>query len=145
MRQAMLLADHAHDAEGMKPVKLTTTTTVGKDDRPTSGVYRPAYFPYDAEIGVSRDSDHPVMTALHEFGHHLRHHLNENDFKSVVEAMQQTPEAQLIKEMNYDPGYWLHENELFARAYAQWVVESVKHPEARVAKEELQNILGSAK
>ncbi|MFZ2281201.1 MAG: hypothetical protein WAW39_25605 [Prosthecobacter sp.] len=84
MRQAMLLADHAHDAEGMRPVKMTTTTGVGKDGRPTSGVYRPAHFPYDAEIGVSRDSAHPIMTALHEFGHHLRHHLNENDFNSVI-------------------------------------------------------------
>jgi hypothetical protein len=143
MRQAMLLADHAHDAEGMRPVKMTTTTGVGKDGRPTSGVYRPAHFPYDAEIGVSRDSAHPIITALHEFGHHLRHHLNENDFNSVINAIQQTPEVNLIKEMNYDPSYWLHENELFARAYAQWVIERVNHPEARAAKEELQNILGS--
>ena len=100
--------------------------------------------PYDVEIGVSRDVAYPIMTGLHEFGHHVRHHLHQDDFAAVVKALKQTPEAQMIKEVNHDPAYWLHENELFARAYAQWVVESVNHPEARAAKEELQNILGSA-
>ena len=62
----------------------------------------------------------------------------------MLEAAKQTPEVQLIKAMDYAPDYWLHENELFARAYAQWVIESVNHPEAKTAKVELQNSLGSA-
>lgn len=144
MRQAMLLADHAHDAVGMKPVKLTTTTTVGKDGRRTDGVYRHAQHPFDAEIGVSRDSPYPILTGLHEFGHHVKIHLDPKDVAAIAEAARQTPEALLIKETNHDPDYWLNNNELFSRAYSQWVIEQSNHPEARAAKDELQKIQTSA-
>ena len=125
-------------------MKLTTTTAVGDDGKTTDGAYRHAHRPYDAEIGVSRDSAYPIMTALHEFGHHVKMHLDPKDVAAIAEAARQTPEAKLIKEINHDPKYWLNDSELFSRAYAQWVVEHSNHPEAKAAKVELQNILGSA-
>ena len=114
----------------MKPVKLTANTTVDKNGLRTDGAYRHAHWPYDAEIGVSRDSPYPILTGLHEFGHHVKLHLDPNDVAAIAELARQTPESKKILKQGIDPDYWLNESELFSRAYAQWVVEHSNHPEA---------------
>jgi hypothetical protein len=126
LQKAVILADYAHDDGALTPVTLNHKVDYVDAD----GSYRPKDGAVTARIGVRRECAFPLLTTLHEIGHHLRKHLDPADVADVAEAARQSEGAKLCQELGVDVEYWLSDSELFSRIYAQWVIERTGAPEA---------------
>lgn len=72
----------------------------------------------------------PVLTGLHEYGHHVEKQLAPADVAAVVEAARKTISASELAAQSNNPDYYLDPEELWARAYAQFVAQSSGDTEA---------------
>ncbi|WP_166647453.1 hypothetical protein, partial [Prosthecobacter fusiformis] len=137
IQKAMILVDHAHDDGELSPVRVSHRV----DHSGALGAYRWAHGIYWAEIGVSRDTAYPLMTTVHEIGHHIRLHLDPNEVAKVAAVARQSEAAATCINFGMDVDYWLSDSELFSRIYAQWVIKRSNEGEAA---RELDSILNGA-
>lgn len=87
------------------------------------GAYRWAQGKIWAQIGVSRATAYPLMTTVHEIGHHIRLHLDPEEVAKVTAVARLSEAAALCARIGMNTGYWLSDSELFSRVYAQWVAQ----------------------
>lgn len=120
MTKAKWLVDHTHDDGGLSPVVMDDRVTgVNKDGVRALGSYLKQDGVHPARVGVGRDGP-PLLTSLHELGHHIGRHLDPQDVHALAEAARQTKAARLLTS---DADYWLKSEELWSRAYAQYVIK----------------------
>lgn len=130
MTKAKLLMDHAHDDGSMDLVTMDDHVVgPSKDKRRPLGSYLSKGRAMNARIGVLRDGGAPILTSLHELGHHVAAHLDPEAITAVARVVKIGKSAEYIKTRALDPGYWLDEQEIFGRAYAQFVASQVTDTE----------------
>jgi hypothetical protein len=133
LRKATLLADYAHDDGDLSQVTLNhRVDTIDAD-----GAYRASDGAIGARIGVRRECTFPLLTTLHEIGHHIRKHLGASEVSTVAEAARNTESGRICQSLGVNLDYWLSDSELFSRFYAQWVIEKVANQEGL---QELQSV-----
>ena len=126
MQKAALLQDDVHDGLGMRPVMMGQNVS----DWRNAGEYRKATAVRLARIHVSPDTGTPLLTSLHELGHHVDLHLEPMDVAAVVKAAEDTSSARWIRDyIHKNKEYYLSPDEMFARAYAQYVALKSGDPE----------------
>lgn len=84
-----------------------------------------------AHIGVRPDSGYPMLITLHELGHNVMESLRPEDVNAIFKAAYKTQHqlaAQIAGAKKLK--YWFHPEEVFARAYAQFVVQNSPNSEA---------------
>lgn len=139
IRQAIACADRVHRAPGLPRVTLTWVRT-----SESHGQYHPGERGQAPRIEMSVEGPTPRMTFLHEMGHLLDNFAGGfADFASrntrsplapVLQVLRRTEActrlqiaardpATRFRERVYASGYLLSDVELWARAYAQYVVE----------------------
>jgi hypothetical protein len=126
LRKATLLADYAHDDGDLTQVTLNHRV----DSIDADGSYRPADGPIAARIGIRRECAYPLLTTLHEIGHHLRGKLDSEMVARVAEMARESESGQICTMIGLDEDYWLSESEIFSRVYSQWFIERTNDPEA---------------
>ncbi|MBL9177604.1 MAG: hypothetical protein JNM65_06040 [Verrucomicrobiaceae bacterium] len=128
MEKAALLVDRVHDDGDLRGVVMSNRVLGGGD-----GSYSARPRETFAQIGVRADSPYPLNTTLHEIGHHLRLELLRKHpglVGDVAEAAGNSEAAALIKKLRFNTRELLADNELFCRAYAQFIAEESGDPEA---------------
>jgi len=131
MLKAALLADHAHDDGGVPQV--TASDHVSLKD--AAGQY------YNNSIGVLPQSDQPILIFLHELGHHIATHaLGPDALERVKLAAKDTWTWELLIKQGHGLEYWTDPDEVFCRAYSQWVIMKTKDTEGL---QQLQNLLSN--
>ncbi|WP_395735281.1 hypothetical protein [Prosthecobacter sp.] len=135
MQKAALLQDDVHDGFGMRPVMMGQHLSSWRN----AGEYHSASSVQPARIAVSPDTGTPLLTSLHELGHHVDLHLDPQDVAAVVKAALASSSADWIENyVSKNKEYYLDPKEIFARAYAQYV--TLKSGDHEVLQE-LQNVL----
>ena len=128
MRTCILLQDYAHDDGDLERVSLGDDVYADDHD----GEYTRASTPgKTAHIGVRPDSGYPMLITLHELGHNVMESLRPEDVDAIFKAAYKTQHqlaAQIAGAKKLD--YWFHPEEVFARAYAQFVVQNSPNREA---------------
>ena len=136
MQKAALLQGDVHDGFGMRPVMMGQNVS----DWRNAGEYRKATAVRLARIYVSPDTGTPLLTSLHELGHHVDLHLDPMDVSAVVKAAEASSSARWIQDyIHKNKEYYLSPDEMFARAYAQYVALKSGDPEVL---NELHSVLG---
>ncbi len=139
MQKAALLTDSVHDGLGMRPVLMGRNVSSWKH----AGEYHPASHVQPAQINVSPDTGTPLLTSLHELGNHVDVHLDPTDVAAVVKAAEESGSAGYIRDhIDKNKDYHLSRDELWARAYAQYIALKRGDPEVLA---ELNNVLNNPK
>ncbi|MBE7497086.1 MAG: minor capsid protein [Verrucomicrobiaceae bacterium] len=134
--KAAILIDHAHDDGSLPPVTIDNHVAADEDGR---YVRRPR--PHGSTIGLREGGGFPLNTALHEWGHHIRHELDPKLVARVLEAAEAGGTMRLARDIVLKPEFFT-ESEVFSRAYAQYVAEAVRGVDTE-AWDEVQDMLGS--
>ncbi|MHB1083062.1 MAG: hypothetical protein ACYC67_26955 [Prosthecobacter sp.] len=135
MQKAALLQDDVHDGFGMRSVMMGQHVSSWRN----AGEYHSASSVQPARIAVSPDTGTPLLTSLHELGHHVDLHLDPQDVAAVVKAAAASRSADWIENyVSKDKEYYLSPDEMFARAYAQYIALKSGDPEVLT---ELQKVL----
>jgi hypothetical protein len=96
------------------------------------GEYLPAEGRISAHANVSPDTPTPLLTSLHEIGHHMENELDSKDVDGVIKAMEDSRKHQFLKGFlsQKDADYHLSRDEIWARAYAQYIAQKSGDHEA---------------
>lgn len=120
LRKVTLLTDHAHDDGSSRPVVL--------DDRVEKEENDGEYLPNHA--GVRPGIADPLMTGVHELGHHIAlHSLSPEAILRIHDVARDTPTWECIIKRNHKLKYWTDPEEVFCRAYSQFVALRSGDPE----------------
>ena len=139
MEKAALLADIVHDNDFM------TTLVMGRvpSSPIANGDHVAAKNGHPARANVSSDTPTPILTSLHEIGHHVDDHLTWEKIEPVINAAKASSNVDLIKHLlsPEDIEYYTKPAELWARAYAQYIALRSGDSEAQA---ELQSVLNNS-
>ena len=139
LQKAGLLMDSVHDGLGIRPVSMGRNVSSWRN----AGEYHAATSVQPAQIHVSPDTATPLLTTLHELGHHVDVHLDPNDVADVVKAAAASSSAGHIQDyIHKNKDYYLKRDELWARAYAQYIALKSGDPEVM---SELKSVLNNPK
>ncbi len=83
-----------------------------------------------SDLDLSDLTRTPVLAGLHEYGHHVEKQLAPADVAAVVEAARKTISASELAAQADNSDYYLDPEELWARAYEQFVAQSSGDTEA---------------
>lgn len=125
LMKGALLVDSVHDSGALKEVTVSDRVPPDEDGSIPNGVYRPAGTRRAlAELAVSRETQHPLLTMIHEIGHHVAKLLGSKAVERVVDAVKGTRHFDNIVRHADKEGhsYLMKPEEIFCRAYAQYVV-----------------------
>jgi hypothetical protein len=137
LQKAGLLMDSVHDGLGIRPVSMGRNVSSWRN----AGEYNAATSIQPAQIHVSPDTATPLLTTLHELGHHVDMHLDPNDVVDVVKAAAASSSAGHIQDyIHKNKDYYLERDELWARAYAQYIALKSGDPEVMA---ELNSVLNN--
>jgi hypothetical protein len=124
MEKASLLQDTAHDDGRLSDVLMSEIV----EDSENAGEYFKAGLRGSlARLNVQPGTGTPLLTTLHELGHHVEEVISPQDMRRILAAAQKTSVRRLILGSDLpanDKNYYLSSSEMFARAYAQFVAES---------------------
>lgn len=119
-RKAVLLAEAAHE-DGKLPPCSMIDWDVGAGDCADYGNNLIRVHPY---------ADQPILSTLHEMGHHMAAHvIKPPAVSAIAKVAEASTTAQKLLSRTQDAGYWLSPEELFCRSYAQWVARRTRDPE----------------
>lgn len=97
-----------------------------------AGEYLPSDGRLSARANVSADTPTPLLTSLHEIGHHIEKELHSKDVDAVIKAFEASRKHQFLKGFlsQEDAKYHLSRDEIWARVYAQYVAQKSGDREA---------------
>lgn len=136
MEKAALLADIVYDNDFMTPLVMGRVPSRAD----ANGEHLSAENGQPARVNVSPDTPTPILTSLHEIGHHVDDHLNWEKMRPVIKAAKASSNVDLMEHL-LSPEYieyYTSPAELWARAYAQYVALRSGDSEAQ---SELQSVL----